>query len=590
MICLIRPPAVDSIRFATTSITLPLGLAYITAALEQAGHEVTVIDAVGQAPEVRTRYLKGYLFGMRYAEVVRRIPPETRVVGLSVTFTHEWPSAIALIGEIKRARPDLPVILGGEHITSMPEFSLLTSEADVLVLGEGEQQIVELIDALDRGLPLAPISGIAFRDGDAIVINPRRARNEAIDDLPLPAWHHFEIETYHRHGLIGCEDTPLLTIPILATRGCPYQCTYCSAPNMWSPRWIARDPVRVADEIETWVKQYGARNFPFQDLTAIVRKDWIVAFCQELIRRDLGITWRLPSGTRAEAIDDEVAQLLRRSGMVSMAYAPESGSDETRRFIKKKMHEDKLLESVRAAAGAELYVMAFMVVGFPHDSEETLAESLPFLGRLADNGVSDMGVSFYMALPGTQLFNSLWDAGKIRLDRDYFGHILESLSFFPRRSWVEGLSRGELARWKLRFYRAFYAARRTAAGEAGGFLRQLVERARKLSRGEDRSRMQTALRNGLRTTWQTARAQFKPGWVSRERERAFFDGWTEIYARIRETKLRDGIVTAAPADTRELHRTNVVPLLEGEHHRGRRLPLDVAAAGAGACETSGSAQ
>ncbi len=578
MICLIRPPAVDSIRFATTSITLPLGLAYIAAALEGAGHAVTVIDAVGQAPQLRSRYLKGYLIGLRYAEIVRRIPREASAVGLSVTFTHEWPSAVALIEAIKQARPELPVILGGEHVTSMPEFCLMTSAADLLVLGEGEQQIVELVGALASGGEIDGITGIAFRVGGEIVVTPRRPRNEAVDDLPLPAWHHFEIETYHRHGLIGCEDTPLLTIPILATRGCPYQCTYCSAPNMWSPRWIPRDPVKVADEIEGWVRRYGARNFPFQDLTAIVRKDWIVTFCNELIRRDLGITWRLPSGTRAEAIDDEVAHLLRRSGMVSMAYAPESGSDETRRLIKKKMHGERLLESVRSAAAADLYVMAFTVIGFPHDTERTLAESLPFLEQLAVNGVSDMSVSFYMALPGTQLFHSLWDAGRLRLDRAYFGHILESLSFVPRRSWVEGLSRADLARWKLRSYRAFYGARRAAAGETGGLGREILRQVRQIARGEDRSRMQTALRNGLRTMWQTARAQLAPGWVSRQRERRFFDGWHGIYARIRAEKLRSGVAAPAPADTRELHRTNVVTLLEGEHRHARRLRFEPAPA------------
>lgn len=83
-----------------------------------------------------------------------------------------------------------------------------------------------------------------------------------------------------------------LTIPLLATRGCPYQCRFCSAPNMWAPRWIPRDPVKVVDEIQYYVEHFGARNFPFQDLTAIVRKDWIVAFCREILRRGLDIRWQ----------------------------------------------------------------------------------------------------------------------------------------------------------------------------------------------------------------------------------------------------------------------------------------------------------
>ncbi len=573
MICLIRPPAVDSIRFATTSITLPLGLAYVAGALESAGHVVQVIDAVGLAPDVRTRYIKGFLFGLRYEDVVARIPAEATMVGISVTFTHEWPSASRLIAVIKGARPGLQVVLGGEHVTSMPEFCFATSAADLLVLGEGEETIVALADALRDGHAWHDIAGIARRDGDDIVVNRRRERNLAVDDIPLPAWHHFDLQTYHRYRLIGCEDTPDLTMPILATRGCPYQCTYCSAPNMWSPRWIARDPKLVVDEIESYVERYGARNFPFQDLTAIIRKDWIVAFCREILARDLQITWRLPSGTRAEAIDDEVAVLLEKSGMASMAYAPESGSEETRRFIKKKMHSERLFESVRAAKAANLYVMAFMVIGFPHDTPERLEDNLPFLERLAAAGVSDMGISFYMALPGTQLFHSLWDHGEISLDRHYFEHILESLSFIPRRSYSHALTPLELAHWKVRMYRAFYGAKRRGQ-EKGGLVRWLRRSIDGLTSDRHESRMQTALKNGLRTTVETLRSKVGPGWVPRDVQAGYFDGWNESYARIRAEKLATGVATVAPADTTEVQNVNVVRSLDrvpAEHKRLRQL-------------------
>jgi anaerobic magnesium-protoporphyrin IX monomethyl ester cyclase len=570
MVVLIRPPAVDSVRFATTSIALPLGLAYIAAALERAGHEVRVLDAVGEAPDVRTRYYKGYLFGMRLEELAARVPATAEAIGISVTFTHEWPAAVRLIALLKRRLPRVPVICGGEHVTSMPELCLLTSAADYLVLGEGEETAVELVGALRAGRSVEGVLGTAYRDGAAIVVNPRRARNVDVDSLPWPAWHHFRLATYREYNLVGCEDTTSLTIPILATRGCPYQCTYCSAPNMWSPRWVARDPRRVADEIEHYVRTYGARNFPFQDLTAIIRKDWIVAFCKELIGRRLEVSWRLPSGTRAEAIDDEVAVLLKRSGMASMAYAPESGSETTRRYIKKKMHTEQLFASVRAAARAELYVMAFMVVGFPHDSPEVLAENVAFLRRMAAEGVTDMGISFYMALPGTELFHSLWDAGQIRLDRAYFRHILESLSFVPSRSYSPHLSRLDMARWKLRMFRAFYGAR-----PRGGLVASVREAVRGLGGADHESRLQTAFRHGLRSLWVTGRAKLGPSWIPRREERRFFDGWTDLYAAVRRQKLAEGIVTPAPADPRELHRANVVPTLSRDHQRVRRhdIPL-----------------
>ena len=191
-----------------------------------------------------------------------------------------------------------------------------------------------------------------------------------------------------------------MTVPILATRGCPYQCTYCSAPNMWMPRWIPRNPVKVVDEIAGYVERYGAGNFPFQDLTAIIQKEWIKAFCQEMIRRKLNVLWQLPTGTRSEAIDPEVANLLREAGMTAMAYAPESGSDETRRLIKKKMTASKLFQSIDAAAGAGLNVSVFLVIGFPHDRPEHLADNLPFIDELSKHGVNDIGVGYLHGAAG----------------------------------------------------------------------------------------------------------------------------------------------------------------------------------------------
>src|SRR6185436_18264231 len=141
--------------------------------------------------------------------------------------------------------------------------------------------------ALRNEQSLVGVEGIAYRRSNTVEVNRRRDRKTNIDDLAPPAWEYFALETYRRHRFEGAMHTSRLTLPMLATRGCPYQCTYCSAPNMWLPRWIPRDPVAVVDEIEMYVKRYDAGNFPFQDLTAIIRRDWIKAFCEELIRRNL---------------------------------------------------------------------------------------------------------------------------------------------------------------------------------------------------------------------------------------------------------------------------------------------------------------
>ena len=577
MICLVRPPATECIRFATTSLTLPLGLAYIAGALEAVKRRVHVIDAVGEAPGERTRYITGYLIGLPLEEIAARIPADTTLVGISVIFTHEWPAVVRLVELVKARRPDLPIVLGGEHVTSMPEFCLLTSKADFLVLGEGEETIVELAQALDDGRPLAEVEGLAFRDGAALVTNRRRRRKRDVDAIAWPAWHHFALQTYHENRFVGGIYKPSLTIPILATRGCPYQCTYCSAPGMWTPLWIPRDPVAVVDEIQHYVETYGAGNFPFQDLTAIIQKDWIVHFCRELIDRKLDICWQLPSGTRSEAIDREVAELLHRSGMNNMAYAPESGSEETRRFIKKRMHTERLFASVEAAVDADLNVSLFMVLGLPHDSSENIAQNMPFLERLKRAGVRDVSVAYYMALPGTELFESLYDAGKIRLDRTYFCHMLHNLSLIPVRSYSEHLGRLQLAAWKFRLLLRFYGTKGRAesgVGIANSFQRGL----RGLRGGAHDSKLPTAFRNAATSTWHTLRTQFKKGWMPRREEASLFDDWDSIYRRVRRERIAAGVSTPAPADTTKLHQRNVVSVLRQDHETPRTLSFDRATA------------
>lgn len=562
-VCLIRPPAVESFRFATTSIALPLGLAYITAALIEAGVDVEVVDAVGLGPTVRTRYCQGYLVGLRTAELVERIPADTDIIGITVVFTHEWPAVVVMIAAIRRHFPDAVIVLGGEHVTSLPEFSLLTSVADVAVLGEGEETVVDVVSALRRGHDLSTLPGIAVREARGVRTNPRRDRRLSVDAIAAPAWDRFDLQAYHRHRFVGGMYSSRMTMPILATRGCPYQCTYCSSPNMWTPRWIPRSPKAVVDEIESYVSRYGARNFPFQDLTAIIQKGWIKEFCEEIIRRRLDITWQLPTGTRSEAIDAEVAHLLKASGMTSMAYAPESGSEHTRQLIKKKMTSGKLFGSIDAAHQAGLNVGVFMVIGFPHDDSQTLADNLPFIDELARRGVNDLSVGFYMALPGTQLFNALYAAGRIRIDRAYFRHILKSLALAPSQVYCAALSPLQLVVWKVRLYRRFYGARLT---RHSSLWRRLADTWRGLIGQNDHvTRLESAVRNAVTSGLESMRVQLAPRYTSRTEEAAMFSKWDDAFKRVRDQKLAQGIISAGPAETTDLHRTNVIAALVREH-------------------------
>lgn len=417
IICLIRPGVAVSPRTVTENTpVLPLGLAYVAASLREAGHEVTVIDCVGDAMDQKTPYKGIVIQGLTNDQVVERIPPDTNLIGVGVMFSHDWPNVREMTKQISHAFPDTPIMAGGEHISSLPELALRDSPIRVCGIGEGEAVAVEIAEALTTGGDLTGIPGIAYEDENGeIVRTGRRDRIRNVNDIPWPAWDLFRIEAYTRQGFgVGLSvrgQAPV--IPLLATRGCPYECTFCTSPDMWTTAWITRDPKKVVDEIEHYVNTYGARNFPLADLTAIVRKDWIMAFCQEILDRGLDITWQLPTGTRSEAVDAEVAAMLRRAGMYQMAYAPESGSDRVRQLIKKRLKAKAFYSSARAAIREGLKVQAFFVVGFPEETRLDTIKTLGMMMRLAAIGVHDVGFQHYMPYPGSEIYNRLVEEGKV---------------------------------------------------------------------------------------------------------------------------------------------------------------------------------
>jgi len=417
---LINPPSFFRLK-AITSLKPgpPLGLAYIAGALRDAGHEVSVVDALAEAPDKYTPMEPFHCVGLLPEEVAERVDPEADVIAISAPWSFAWPLVRQVIAEIKRKFPDKVLVGGGEHLTGLPEYSLREAPLDVIVVGEGEEVAIELFAAIERGeRDWSEIEGVAFLKGDEFVATPRRSRIRDVDKIAWPAWDLFDLESYNNHGWTAGVNLGM-TVPILATRGCPYECTYCSNPMMWTRFWKERDPVDVVNEIQHYYDRYGARNFPFQDLTAVIKRSWIIAFCEELMRRNLKLRWHFPTGTRCEVIDEEVATLLHKTGCHSMAFAPESGSARTRKLIKKQMTEKSLMDAVRACVKQDLSITIFIVLGFPHDTWSDIRETIRLARKLAFAGADDIGAGFFFPLPATQLYDELVAQGRITLSDEF---------------------------------------------------------------------------------------------------------------------------------------------------------------------------
>ena len=195
-VCLIEPPKFVSLtNFVSTISMPPIGLAYIAAAIREEGHDVTIVDAPGSAPrnyhtfegEVRVR-------GLTQEQIIERIPSDVQVIGLGCMFTSHWVYVRELVGKIRRLFPNKHILMGGEHVTGFPEFSLEQSHLDSVVMGEGEETVAQLLEHIQKGLPLDGVAGVAYKDPEGLIrVNSRRKRMKNIDSITQPAWDLFDI-------------------------------------------------------------------------------------------------------------------------------------------------------------------------------------------------------------------------------------------------------------------------------------------------------------------------------------------------------------------------------------------------------------
>ena len=335
-------------------------------------------------------------------------------------FSLEWPFVRDLINHIKLVHPDVVIVAGGEHVTALPEFSLRDcGNIDFIVRGEGELAFASLLECLENSSAPDKLAGLSYLQQNRYVETLPVRRERVLDTFYEPAWDLVPLEDYLSGKIMTGVDLGR-SLPMIASRGCPYQCTFCSNPQMWGTLWRARSPAAVVDEMERYVDLYDIENFDFHDLTAIVKRSWIIEFCQLLIERELNITWQLPSGTRSEAIDAEVCELLARTGCAYMNYAPESGSERTLERIKKKIDKQRMLDSMRNAVEKCICVKANFILGFPHETLKDVVQTYWFAIKMSWLGIHDASFFPFSPYPGSQLFRDVLARGEITLDDEYF--------------------------------------------------------------------------------------------------------------------------------------------------------------------------
>lgn len=441
--------------------TPPIALAYLAGALRAAGHEPVVLDALGEGIDTYsvTYTPEALAQGLTNTEILERVDAMAPFDAVAVTamFTQDWPHTRSIIEALIARHPGKPVIVGGEHATATAEHILRNvPEVTHVGRGEGEFLLAEFADWVDGRIDVTNISGLVHRvDGD-VVDNGKRDRITKIDTIPRPAWDLFDIEPY-QGGALGYGVERGRSLPILATRGCPFQCTFCSSPQMWTTRYVMRNPKDVVDEIEEYLRTYDLANIDFYDLTAVVRKKWILEFCDEIQRRGLKFIWQLPSGTRSEALDGDVLAAMLAAGCANVTYAPESGSPAVLKDIKKRVDLDRLTTSIREAARLGISTKMNLIIGFPDETRRDVWQTLTYSWKQALHGIDDAGIFLFSPYPGSELYERLRAQGTIPdMTDEYCASLMKRATVDGGISYCERISNLELTVYQMGGMVVFY--------------------------------------------------------------------------------------------------------------------------------------
>lgn len=458
-VCIIRPSIVAIRNSVTCEVALPTGVAYLAAYLRREGFQISMIDAMGEGLNTLSP-IDGVpgarLLGLSDTDTVARIPPDTDVIGVSCMYSVNWVANRRLLQAIRARFPGVPLIIGGEHATALPEYSLRDAGVvDVLVLGEGEATTAQVLKAMASGTDIREVPGIAFLRDDEYCTSGPRARLRDVDDLPWPAWDLVPVENYLGCGSGHCLDSGR-SISILTSRGCPYECTFCSNPVMWGRLWRPRAVDDIVAEMEHYIRTYKVDHIDLLDLTTIVNRSWIIRLCERMIDRGVKVSWQIVN-SRTEALDAEVCRLLKQAGCTYVTFAVESGSVDRLAATKKRLDAEAVLTSIPVAVSSGLGVKLSFMTGFPDDRLSDFLASYWMSIRAAWRGAHDASFFPFMPYPGSELFEQMVASGRIRLGDAFFFDLLV-LEYGFMRSWSRRFGDYQLRFLSLFGWGLFYLA------------------------------------------------------------------------------------------------------------------------------------
>jgi radical SAM superfamily enzyme YgiQ (UPF0313 family) len=404
-----------------------LSMAVIAAGLLKNGHTVKILDLnlFDNVQEIILNEISSYC-------------PE--FVGITVV-TPLFNEMVNICKLIKKYNPDIKIVIGGPHVSSLPEESLLNSEADIAVIGEGDFTIIDIVNNKN----LKDIEGIAYKSDGEIKVNVRREQITNLDILPFPTWQLYDLNKYHTSKLMS-RKSPAGWIE--TSRGCPFNCCYCNK-SVFGRRFRAKSSERVLDEMQ-YMLDIGFREIHIADDMFTTDVNRVKEICDGIIKRKLKFPWATVTGIRVDRGDEEMFKKMAEAGCYRIYLGIESGNQSILNLIGKNITLNQVRKTVNMIKKYGMEICGFFMIALPGETEKTIEDTINFACEL---NLDFAKLTITTPLPATPLFNDLDKNNRIKTkDWSKYNLYLPTNYIYdhPNLEWEI------IQKYYNKFYRRFY--------------------------------------------------------------------------------------------------------------------------------------